>query len=230
VEQVIREIPEADFEQAEENFEHGVVVIGSPPYLPQVRAHLVEVGLLELEPESDRTERGEGLTLLHTNPGSNLGWRIVLAYCDRALARNCVLAASEKDLPLADVIPQGTKQDILREATEYAAQRTEAANDQSGVPVRTSRILLTSYEGSKGLSAQHVILIGLHDGDLPRKPEDIRDLEICKFLVGLTRTKKKCTIIATRRFGQTPKILSTFVGWIRANRLRHIEVNAQYWQ
>ncbi len=30
-----------------------------------------------------------------------------------------------------------------------------------------SAVKITSYEGSKGLSAQHVFLIGLHSGNLP---------------------------------------------------------------
>jgi superfamily I DNA/RNA helicase len=63
-------------------------------------------------------------------------------------------------------------------------------------------IKLTSYEGAKGLSAQHVFLVALHADELPKDADAITDIEICKFLVGLTRTKKKCTFLTTGRFGQ----------------------------
>src|SRR2546425_8826066 len=48
-------------------------------------------------------------------------------------------------------------------------------------------IKLTSFEGSKGLSAQHVFVVGVHENELPKRISDIKDLEICKFLVSLTR-------------------------------------------
>jgi hypothetical protein len=43
-----------------------------------------------------------------------------------------------------------------------------------------------------------VSLIGVHSGELPGNAEDIKDSEICRFLVGLTRTKKKCTVLYTK--------------------------------
>jgi superfamily I DNA/RNA helicase len=67
------------------------------------------------------------------------------------------------------------------------------------------RIKLTSFEGSKGLSAQHVFVVGMHDGELPRNPASVQDLEICKFIVALTRTRKQCHVLWMTRFsGQRP--------------------------
>jgi len=230
VERAIRAVPEADYEIAAEKFEPCVLVIGSAPYLPQVRAHLIAAGLLDPAEKDARNELEEGLALLHANPGSNLGWRIVLAHADRALASAAVRAATKQGAPLAEVIGEPFKTDTLREAEELAARRAAEPQQEAIAATNAPRVLLTSYEGSKGLSAQHVLLVGLHDGDLPRRPAAITDIEICKFLVGLTRTKKKCTVVAARRFGHGLKTLSTFVGWIRGNRFRPVEVNAAYWE
>ena len=70
---------------------------------------------------------------------------------------------------------------------------------------------MTSFEGAKGLSAQHMYIIGLNNGELPHDPDSIKDLEICKFVVGLTRTRKKCTLIHTGNFAGTWKMPSSFI-------------------
>ena len=54
--------------------------------------------------------------------------------------------------------------------------------------------------GAKGLSAQHVFIVGLHEGDLPRNSANIDDLEVCQFLVGLTRAKNTTNIIFKNTF------------------------------
>ncbi len=46
-------------------------------------------------------------------------------------------------------------------------------------------------------------IAGLHNGELPHDPASIKDLEICKFVVAFTRTRKKCTLIRTRKSGQS---------------------------
>jgi superfamily I DNA/RNA helicase len=94
---------------------------------------------------------------------------------------------------------------------------------------QTPPIKLTSYEGSKGLSAQYVFLVGLHAGELPRNAAP-QDIEICKFVVGLTRTKKKCSILIARNFAGTFKQPSLFLDWVRKDRFKLIEVNAEYWR
>ena len=89
-------------------------------------------------------------------------------------------------------------------------------------------IKITSFEGAKGLSAQHVFIAGLHNGEIPRDPANIQDLEICKFVVGLTRTRKRCYLIHTSRFAQNRKHPSVFISWIEDQRFERIEVNADY--
>jgi superfamily I DNA/RNA helicase len=229
VEQLIRSIPDEDFAAAAENFEPCVLIIGSKPYLPQVAAHLIAAGLIEARADETQDERSEALMMLHTNPDSNLGWRILLSGIGEAEAKGYVITAAQLDLPLSEVLPDNRKAGWLVEAAALAANRAEEPAKEAA-DAASPRIVLTTYEGSKGRSAQYVVLVGLHDGDLPRQSAAASDIEICKFLVGLTRTKKQCTLLATRRFGAGPRTLSSFVGWIREKRFRRIEVNAQYWK
>lgn len=84
-------------------------------------------------------------------------------------------------------------------------------------------ILLTSYVGSKGLSAGHVFIIGAHNGSMPKNPKKIRDIEISQFVVALTRTRKQCHIISNQwlitpkdKYGQwIPRFeKSILISWI----------------
>jgi superfamily I DNA/RNA helicase len=60
-------------------------------------------------------------------------------------------------------------------------------------------ILLRTFEGSKGLSGGHVFIVGAHDGSMPKiNGTEIKDIECCKFIVALTRTRKQCHIISNR--------------------------------
>ncbi|MEK6631270.1 MAG: hypothetical protein AABY89_11100 [Acidobacteriota bacterium] len=49
-------------------------------------------------------------------------------------------------------------------------------------------------------------------------------------MVGLTRTRKKCTLIRTRNFAGKCKTPSAFVSWIDPARLEFIKVDAHYWK
>jgi len=91
------------------------------------------------------------------------------------------------------------------------------------------RIKLTSFEGSKGLSAQHVFILGMHQDEFPKDTKNIKDIEICRFLVGLTRTKKKCALLLTKKFANQWKHPSVFLNWIKEERFLVLEIDAKYW-
>jgi superfamily I DNA/RNA helicase len=130
---------------------------------------------------------------------------------------------------IVDVIPVEYREDVLVRASAYSSP---AAVDVPAIPPgsgegRTVRV--TSFEGAKGLSAQHVFIAGLHDEELPRDPAAVKDLEICKFVVGLTRTRKKVTLIHTRHFGASWLNPSSFISWIDDSRLELMQVSKDYW-
>jgi superfamily I DNA/RNA helicase len=65
----------------------------------------------------------------------------------------------------------------------------------------TPDILFTSLVGSKGLSAEHVFIVGMNNGHFPRNADAITDDEICSLIVALSRTRKRCHVISFRFFG-----------------------------
>jgi superfamily I DNA/RNA helicase len=99
---------------------------------------------------------------------------------------------------------------------EGEAEEPEADAVEEGVP----DVLFTSLVGAKGLSAEHVFIVGLNNGHLPSNAAAIADDEICAFLVGLSRTRKRCHLIWFRFAfsGGLPR--SVFVDWVE----RHGEV------
>jgi superfamily I DNA/RNA helicase len=225
IEQFLSTLPQAEAEEAAANNEPLVLIIGSKPYMPQIEAHLVAAGLFTPRTSDEKPERDAALEILAAQPNSNLGWRIILNCSGKTIARERVRAAREKDLELVEVIPPAERDAILAEA------KAKVATPQSGDEGRTiSKIKLTSYEGSKGLSAQYVFLVGLHERELPKDAARVTDLEICRFVVGLTRTKKKCTVLIAGRFGNVVKQPSVFLSWIDNRSYNRLFVNAAYWQ
>jgi superfamily I DNA/RNA helicase len=210
---VIEQIPQPEIEEANKKGEPVVLIIGSRQYLRQVEEYLQKAGrniVAKANHSSDVTAE-RGLELLK-----------------KGVAISAV-AQAENKRPLHEFLPEELKREILAEADKFepisdGGKIEEPAEEPSGITIK-----LTSFEGAKGLSAQHVFLIGLHTGDLPRNPKNIEDLEICKFLVGLTRTKKRCALMFSKRFGSDWKIPSVFLGWIKEERYEEISVNAKYW-
>jgi superfamily I DNA/RNA helicase len=225
IEERIRAIPEADLKLAIEKHEPAALIIGGNPYRRQVEEHLMKAGLVTKVDDTPPSEREQALAILHEDPKSNLGWRIMLWCGEEAVARAAVCTAAEKKTPLFDAVPEGIRTRVLEEAKAWTGD-DDAENEDGAVPA----VKITSYEGSKGLSAQHVFLIGLHSGDIPRNAEDIKDIEICRLLVALTRTKKKCSILVTKRFGESFKQRSEFLRWVKPARYDEKKVDAAYWK
>ena len=140
-------------------------------------------------------------------------WRIILEFEKEEFASTCIRNAASQGLSLEDIIPGEIKEAILKEAQGLPETKTEEVEEEKGETDVELNIKVTSFEGAKGLSAQHVFIVGLHKGDLPRDKDNIQDIEICRFVVGLTRTKKKCSILVTKRFAnQWKEPLPLFFG------------------
>jgi superfamily I DNA/RNA helicase len=91
-------------------------------------------------------------------------------------------------------------------------------------------IVFSTYVGCKGLSAGYVFIIGMDEQSLPRRNVSPTDIEICNFIVALTRTIKKCYLISTFRFSGKSRKPSIFIDWIRDKRLENIEVKKAYFE
>jgi superfamily I DNA/RNA helicase len=227
IEKCIRAVPDHDIEQAKQKHEPAALIIGSNPYRRQVEEYLTGIGLIAADPKVELTDRERALGILAQNPNSNLGWRVILADRDEHTARDLVRAAAELDTLLFDMIPSDYSAAVLQEA-EARAPNHEPSGEEALATV--PKVKVTSFEGAKGLSAQYVFLVGVHSGEMPKNAAQIQDIEICRFLVGTTRTKKKCSILITKRFGDKFKRPSEFLSWIKPERFEEKKVEAGYWK
>lgn len=231
--QAIEQIPPIEFEEATTKGDPALLIIASQPYRDQIVEYLTKGGYpIDTKRDSRQTiERSSGLEILKENPRSNLGWRVILEFEHIDFASTLVRSAAEKSLPLLEVIPADFQRRILEEVGKWEGRTKESATVAAATDsAKSPSIKVTSFEGAKGLSAQHVFIVGLHDGELPRDARNIQDIEICRFLVGLTRTRKRCNLLHTKRFADQFRCPSPFLSWIRAERYELIEIDAQYWK
>jgi len=96
---------------------------------------------------------------------------------------------------------------------------TEQSQDQTASCESPFPIQMVTYQGSKGLAADYVFLLGANNGDIPKDPTKIEDYEICEFIVGLTRTKKKCYVLPIGNVLGKIKHRSAFLSWITPHRV-----------
>lgn len=224
-------IPRDEIEDAVHNACHAALVIAEEPYRGQIVRHLRCKGFrVETRSESDpRLDRDIGLSILKDRQDSNLGWRIVLNADSPSFLRRVIRLTADRTSALSSLVPEEYRARVLEDVDAYQPQAELPPCNEETQTVEVPCIKVTTFEGAKGLSAQHVFIAGLHDGELPRNSEAVKDLEICKFIVGLTRTRKKCTLIHTRRFAGELKSPSAFLSWIAHRRLNSFRVNQAYW-
>ena len=229
IEQQIQRIAEAEVAESRNDGFPTVLIIGPRQYLRQVRDYLQEHGFpCGLSEDSDPMELDgeDGLRMLREQPGSNLGWRVIVETDAPAFANDVIRASLPRDRSIVDLLPSEYRDAMLRRANELPAEE-EPANE---VPAETGpTIRLTSFEGSKGLSAQHVFILGLQEGDMPRNAAQPSDIDICKFLVALTRTRKQCHLLYTWRWSGQAKRPSVFLNWINPVRFDRVRVGRHYW-
>lgn len=119
----------------------------------------------------------------------------------------------------------------IQEIKEFLNIDPETEADEKVIEDMSVSIKITTINGSKGLSANYVFLIGMNNGDFPKDSQNPTDNEICQFIVGLTRTRKKCYLISNSRFGVTfGKSKSAFIDWIKTEKIAKITVNADFFR
>jgi hypothetical protein len=231
--QEIARIPPDEIEAAIKDGYPSALVIVNKPYREQIVGYLENRGIpIDTRRVSpDKLDREQGLSILKEDPTSNLGWRIVLYVDAPPFAADAIIQSTDGGRPLVDILPEDFQSQVLAAVAAYEPPTDESKDGQQHVDDGDLPLVkVTTFEGAKGLSAQHVFIVGLHDGELPHNPTTIQDLEICKFIVGLTRTRGTCSLIYTRHFGNNRMEPSTFISWIDSSRLERVRVNAGYWK
>ena len=234
IEQAIKQIRPEEVKEANENGEPAALIIGSKQYLRQVHAHLIGCGYTVEEKQAgqDGLDRKSGIEILGEDSESNLGWRIILEFEKPSFTASIIKEAAKQNVSLAALIPVEMRSKVLEEVKTWVKNAQQQKNPSSPAVQLASgqpRIKVTSFEGAKGLSAQHVFIVGMHKDELPHDAAQIQDIEICRFVVGLTRTKKKCSLLCTNRFADKWKQPSVFLSWIKSDRYEITKVDASYW-
>jgi len=229
----IGEIPRDEIEAANREAYPAILIIVARPYRTQIIDYLEKLryAVDTKRDAEDTLDRARGLKILKDDPKSNLGWRVILEWEQPSFVAGVIEKTADREQLLIEVLPDEYRDRILAEVDAWKLPEEEPDDGQhTEEPEELPIVRVTSFEGAKGLSAQHVFIAGLHDGEIPRNPDRIQDLEICKFVVGLTRTRKKCSLLYTRRFADQWKSPSSFISWINSRRFERITVDAAYWR
>ncbi len=178
--------------------------------------------------EGGKMSLSDGYRLLLGDENSNLGWR-VLAECDlpRRLMRR-IVASTRDGTAMVNLLDDVFKRrhlgvvDILRGEAFGEEERVkievalganaggvierffpeETASEESKEETEEEpTVLLSSFEGCKGLDAGHVFVVGLNLGEMPRLDGEgrVADIEYCRFIVAMTRARKSLFLLSNRR-------------------------------
>jgi len=202
----------------------------------------------------------DGYDFLSLNIESNLGWRILLDFLMNNGEVKSIIEKTENGTPMIELLPkkfieqqtkiisivskfnkEGEENYLLlaeletlidKNLYQEIRERYLPAEEAEHVFDKTQpSILLTSYQGCKGISAGFVFIIGANNGIMPQVVNDISDVEICQFVVALTRTSKKCFILSEdRMYGPKDKkgnwisknVRSIFIDWIPLDQLEDL--------
>jgi hypothetical protein len=123
----------------------------------------------------------------------------------RKLFENKPLSTDEEETLRSRLDERG---DLLTRLAGWTDEEEVTAFDET-----KARVVCTSLVGSKGLSAQHVFLVGAKDGDFPRDPASIDRLEVCQLIVG---------------GGHSDAHRALFIGWL-GDLVDHKSIDPSYW-
>lgn len=208
--------------------------------------------------ENEDLKISKGYELLMKDNKSNLGWRIVLnndklglqsyeeiikeslngknivdilpaVYKTKhlellALLSNKNMSLEEND-KLKSVINNILDKELSGEIISHFIDKNISTSENSNI---SYPVHFVTYQGAKGLEADYVFIVGVNDGVIPSNPSDIKDFEICKFIVALTRTRKKCIIMPINNVYGKNKKPSVFLTWINKNKVKSYYMNKAF--
>lgn len=196
--------------QPSEKAEAEFLIVGPPRishYLKDVNDSLIKDRRfgqdsfeIEYKKESKRLSINEGYEFIRKNLKSNLGWRIVMYKdpVDPSFKKDIEIIHKSLDgNSIIDLLPEEYINKHREKVDNISFEEAESSGDSSDKKIK---IKLTTYLGTKGLSANHVFILGLENGILPKNPNDISDDEVCQFIVLLTRARKSLDLLISKTF------------------------------
>lgn len=230
--QELLKIDPADIKTSHEGQFPTVLIIGPSHYLKIVADELDRKGCEYKFRKGDRSLKvqiKDGLMLLNKNDSSNLGWRVVLENTRPNFFSKIISISISEGKELVNLIPKRYIKKILADAKKLKKEKQEEVIEEEHIDKTKPIIQLTTFEGAKGLSAHHVFILGLQNGLFPKKADAISEIEVCKLLVALTRTRKQCNILITKNFCGKWVDPSEFIKWIEGEQIQRIEIDKDYW-
>ncbi len=226
----IRKIDKNEIRGSHEGQFPTVLIIG-PNYYLQTLIPLFDKEGYEYELREEQKDlevkNEDAYKFLKDDEKSNLGWRIVLEAERPDFYSESIYNSQTKNL--IDLIPEDFMEEKLSKVRLYE-NKEETTVEEKKVDESKPTIRFTTFEGAKGLSAQHVFILGLQNGLLPRNTESITDIEVCKFLVAITRARKQCYVLSTNNFGGKRTCPSEFLNWMGKDYIEYIKINKTYWE
>jgi ATP-dependent DNA helicase UvrD/PcrA len=119
--------------------------------------------------------------------------------------------------------------DIAQIRAELALDHDVGEDTDEASDPDAATIICSTMVSAKGLSAEHVFIVGFNNEHFPRHADAITDYEICCLLVALSRTRQQCHLVSCGRWKGLPVQTSSFLGWLGVpvdERAR----NAAYWE
>ncbi len=229
-----------------------ILIIGSKKYLNKIEEELTKQipgKLIYNKSKEICHEIYIGYDYLLKNKEDNLGWRIVLII-DPLPARESkrVISTSLTGLLLFNLLPVEYKEKHLSALELYRILRKNKKRDEK-IEQDLCRLIgqtefdkiinnlfeseeqdcscvfpvvLSSFQGCKGLSADYVFMVGCNNGDIPSDKDNITDMEICEFAVALTRARKECYILPVYNYIGSTQNKSSFLSWIPSHMLHKV--------
>lgn len=229
---VLQEIQKIPKEEIDESYKKGfptVLIIGPKHFLESIIPVFDDEGYkYEIKDKDSEVKINleDAIKILKKDNESNLGWRIVLEIHKDKIESKVLEKAIKSLEKIKDFIPDELVKEVLEKVEAF---KDEDIPKEETTDMNRPRIKLTTFEGAKGLSAQHVFIVGFQNGILPRKPGSIDDMEICKLLVALTRARKQCYLMTCFYFGGQKMQYSEFIKWLGNSHIELVVVNKKYW-
>ncbi len=174
--------------------------------LNQIRTYLednLDENIFCIEPEKENKDLTieEGYRIIHEEENLNLGWRIILYFDPPDNMSEIILLAHNKNIPLLKLLPKKYTGFYLEKIKKFFEQKEKDSSLETNVEndaeeKKRVRIKLATFNKAKGLSALHTFVVDLNNTTFPKDPENIKEGEICKFIVALTRARNSCSLIA----------------------------------
>ena len=237
-----------------------VLVIGPGNLTSSVADLLEQQGYQVTRPKKrkERIEIIDGYRYLVNEESLRLGWRIVCACDQPAKFKDILHRAIVDGVDLRDALDDDYVKKHLAmvhlvanllngvELTEEESVRLSSAAGRTVEELRDSlgliehpapaidktkpAVLVTTFEGAKGLSGGHVFVVGMNETYLPKRRGAITDADVRLFLVALTRTRKQCHLIYIKWYVKERLAPSRLLSWIRRTQLQAVAVDAAYFR